>query len=190
MSLYVTKKNWEVTCTLLHAERTYIKENMELWYTLFWGCLCTTTADTVQTQDCAFDGELLYNVLPHPLHTSYWPSSGILLCGRAKNNMWVRTHTHTHTQKEREGGGWGLGVNTRGFQNKLLLWSAHFILQRPKNTWRLRLCARLTDRIIIATNSIPGDRHLGIQVHQPMCEVKQICNNNSTLPLSHTWRKS
>jgi len=30
------------------------------------------TADTVQTQDCAFIGELLlHNVLPHPLHTSY-----------------------------------------------------------------------------------------------------------------------
>ena len=133
--------------------------------------VCTATADTVQTQHCAFVGELLYNVLPHPLHTSHWSSSGILLYGRANNNMWVLTKR----------GIWG-------FQNKLLLWSSHFILQSPKNMWRLCLCTRLTDCIIIATNSIPGDGHLGIQVHQPMCKVKQCCNNNSVLPSSHTVR--
>jgi len=33
--------------------------------------VCTAIADTVQKQHCAFVGELLYNVLPHPLHTSY-----------------------------------------------------------------------------------------------------------------------
>jgi len=140
--------------------------------------VCTATADIVQTQDCAFVGELLYNVLPHPLHTSHWPRSGILLYGRMNNNMWVLTKKKAT---------WSLRTNTRGFQNKLLLWSAHFILQSPKNMWRLCVCTGLTDRIIIATNSIPGNGHLGIQVHQPMCKVKQFCNNNSVLPPSHTW---
>jgi len=49
----------------------YKREYGTMIHTVLGVPVCTATADTVQTQDCAFISELLYNVLSHPLHTSY-----------------------------------------------------------------------------------------------------------------------